>query len=113
MNENKFWGPHPLENIYATDWCQTEILDGAFESIEATLFSKTAKFAEIRAAAFMLHKLADWFKDLYELNGQFDQAIKRLNEYAQSEEVTSKYEVTIALKNQIDNLVRFQKENFQ
>lgn len=112
MNENKFWGPHPLENTYAIDWCQNEILDSAFESIETTLFSKSTKFAEVRAAAFMLYKLADWFKDLYELNDDFSQAIKRLNEYAESEEVTSKYEVTIALKNQIDNLVKFQKENF-
>ncbi len=113
MNENKFWGPHPLENIYACDWCRSAVLDTAFSKIEETVYSKDAKLAEVRAAAFMLLKLADWFKDLYELGNHFDQTIRRLKQYAESEEVTSKYEVTVALKNQIDNLVRFQKDHLQ
>lgn len=112
MNESKFWGPHPLENVYAIEWVKVNFLDDTLNNITLTLTGpkKKENVAEIRAAAFLLHKLALWFKDVYDLKPLIDLAVEKLSQYSENEEVLKKYEFSIALKDQIKSLKEIKKE---
>lgn len=112
MNESKFWGPHPMENVYALDWCNKAFLEQAVTHINKSLSLPASKqnFAEIRVSAFWLAKFSDWFKDVVDFRKQLEIAIKKLHSFLDSEEIENKYEMTMAIKNQMDQLEKLLKE---
>jgi hypothetical protein len=112
MNESKFWGPHPLENEYAIQWAKDNFLENTLANISKTLNSpkKKQNLAEIRVAAFLLQKLSLWFNGLYELKPLVTLSIQKLTEFIGDESVLKNYEFAIALKDQIKDLKKVEKE---
>lgn len=103
---NDAWGTHSLESETALNWSNTNVAP-IFEKIETTLRNSKHPF-EMRAAAFWLYKLGQWFPDYFFLPSLITLSLKRLKPMIENDDID--FFIKNAIKEDIAQLERFQKE---